>query len=164
MEHRKDGVIDQVKYRKRVSKRKWTDREYHVQDNADVSHKCVKIYCDTNQFPELPFCGPYPKPCGARGLSEHYHLRFDTKPGHGICAVCHIPCDCVVCTSILDKPWISGIPSQKQARYQPVVSAKYEFSITSFIGIQNGYFLLEIFSMLHSLCLDIQNSYHIFLL
>ena len=38
-EHRKNGVIDQGKYRKRASKRKWTDREYHVQDNADVAHK-----------------------------------------------------------------------------------------------------------------------------
>ena len=32
------------------SKRKWIDREYNVQDNADVAHKDVKIYCDTNQF------------------------------------------------------------------------------------------------------------------
>ena len=28
--HRKHGVIDQGKYRKIASKRKWTDREYHV--------------------------------------------------------------------------------------------------------------------------------------
>ena len=40
-----------------VNKIKWIDREYHVQDNADVAHKEVKMYCDTNQFPELPFCG-----------------------------------------------------------------------------------------------------------
>ena len=33
------GVSDQGKYRKRASKRKCTDREYHVQDNADDSHK-----------------------------------------------------------------------------------------------------------------------------
>ena len=31
------------------SKRKWTDREYNIQDNADVAHKDVKIYCDTNR-------------------------------------------------------------------------------------------------------------------
>ena len=31
-EHRKNGVIIQVNYRKRTSKRKWTDREYHVQN------------------------------------------------------------------------------------------------------------------------------------
>ena len=47
-EHRKHGVIDQGKYRKRVIKRKWTDIEYHVQDNVDVLHKYVKMYCDTN--------------------------------------------------------------------------------------------------------------------
>ena len=38
-EHRKCGVIEQGKNRKIASKRKWTDREYHVQDNADVAHK-----------------------------------------------------------------------------------------------------------------------------
>ena len=48
--HRKHGVIDQGKYRKRSSKRKWTEREYYVQDNDDVSQKDVKIYCDTNHF------------------------------------------------------------------------------------------------------------------
>ena len=61
-EHRKHGVIDQGRYMIRESKRKWIDREYHVQDNADVAHKYVKMYCDTNQFSELPFCGPHPKP------------------------------------------------------------------------------------------------------
>ena len=42
---RKHGLIDQGKDSKMSSKRKWTDREYHVQDNADVSHKDVKMYC-----------------------------------------------------------------------------------------------------------------------
>ena len=74
---RKHGFIDQVKYRKLSSKRKWTNREYHVQDNDDVANKDVKIYFYTKQFPTLPFCGSYPKPRGARGLGKHYHLRFD---------------------------------------------------------------------------------------
>ena len=52
---RKHGVIDKGKYKKKSSKRKWTDREYHVQDSSDVSHKDVKMYFDTNQFPALPF-------------------------------------------------------------------------------------------------------------
>ena len=34
----KHGVIYQGKDRKRPSKIKWTDREYHVQGNADVEH------------------------------------------------------------------------------------------------------------------------------
>ena len=40
--HWKDGVIDQGKYKKRFMERKWIDRQYHVQDNADVEHKGVK--------------------------------------------------------------------------------------------------------------------------
>ena len=32
---------------------KWTDGQYHVQDNADVEHQDVKIYCNSNQFPAL---------------------------------------------------------------------------------------------------------------
>ena len=58
----KHGVIDRLKYRKRVSKRKCTNIEYHVQDNNDVAHKYVKMYCDTNQFTTVPFCGSHPKP------------------------------------------------------------------------------------------------------
>ena len=47
-EHHKHGWIDQVKYSKIPTKRKWTYREYHDQDNTDISHKYVKMYCDTN--------------------------------------------------------------------------------------------------------------------
>ena len=31
-------------------KKRGADREYHVKDNADVAHKYVKIYYDTNQL------------------------------------------------------------------------------------------------------------------
>ena len=86
------------------------------------------MYCDTNQ----PFFCPHPKPHGARGLSKHYHLRFDPKLGHGICAICRIPCACVGCTSMLDKPWICGIPSRKHARYQPVTNCTYWPAIGSY--------------------------------
>ena len=68
------------------------------------------MYCNTNQFPELSFYGPHSRPHGARGLSKHYHFRFDIKLGNGICAICHIPCTCCECISMLDKPCISGIP------------------------------------------------------
>ena len=83
------------------------------------------MYFDTNQFSALPFRGPNPKPRGARGLSKHYHLRFDSKRGHGICEIRLIPCAYDGCTSILDKPWISGIPSNKQAHYQPITNCTY---------------------------------------
>ena len=67
------------------------------------------MYCTKNQLPELSFCGSHSKPHGARGLSKHYNLRFDPKISNGICAIFRITCDYVACTSMLDKPWISGI-------------------------------------------------------
>ena len=76
---------------------KCIDIEYHVHINADVSHKEFKMYYDTNQSPTLSFCGAHTKPHGARGLSSHYNLRFDTKIGNGICEIFHIPYACIAC-------------------------------------------------------------------
>ena len=78
--------------------RKLTDRQYHVQDNADAEHKYVRKY---------------------------YLLRFDPKLGNGVCAIRRIPFACVACTSMLDKPWVSGIPSDEQERYKPVTKCTY---------------------------------------
>ena len=87
--------------------------------------KYVKMYCNKNQLPELLFPGPHSKPHGARGLSKNYHLHFDPKLGMGVYAIRRIPCACVACTSMLDKPWISGISSDKQERYKPVTKCTY---------------------------------------
>ena len=105
--------------------RKWTDRQYHFQDNDDVAHQDVIMYCNKNQFPALPFCGPHSKPHGARGLSKHYHLRFYPKLGNGVCEIRRIPCDYIACTSMLDKPWISVIPSNGQECYKTVTKCTY---------------------------------------
>ena len=43
----------------------------------------------------------------------------------GVCEIHHIPCVCVACTSTLEKPWISGISSDKQERYKPVTKCTY---------------------------------------
>ena len=80
----------------------------------------MRIYCNTNQFPVLTFCGPHSKTHGTRRLSKHYYLRFDQKVGNGVWAICCMPCACVACTSIQDKPWTSGIPSDEQEIYKPV--------------------------------------------
>ena len=90
--------------------RKWTYTWYHVQDNAYVAHQDVSIYCNTNELLELTFCGPHSKPHGARGLSKRYHFRFDPKLGNGVCGIRCIPHAFVACTSMVDKPWTSGIP------------------------------------------------------
>ena len=55
VEARKYGLIDQVKYKKRASKLKFTEREYHVKDDNDVAHKYVKMFCNKTQFPSFPF-------------------------------------------------------------------------------------------------------------
>ena len=105
--------------------RKWTDRQYHVQDNAYVSHQDVKIYCNTNQFPEFSFSVPHSEPHGTRGLSKHYHLSFDPSLGMAIGSILRIPCACVACTSMLDKTWIYGIPSGEQESYKTVTKCTY---------------------------------------
>ena len=69
----------------------------------------MKRYCNTNQFPELTFSILHSKPHGARGLIKHDHLRFDPKLCMGVCAIRRIKFACIDCTSMLDKPWISGI-------------------------------------------------------
>ena len=78
-EHRKNGVIYQGKDRKRFMERNRTESQYHVQDNADAAHKYVRMYCNKNQLPALPFWGTHTKPHGARGSSKNYHFRFDPK-------------------------------------------------------------------------------------
>ena len=50
----------------------------------------------------------------------------------GVCAICRIPCDCVACTSMVDKPWISGIPPYTQERYKPVINCTYWQVLGSF--------------------------------
>ena len=102
--------------------RKWTYRQYHVQDNATVAHQYVRMYYNTNQFPELPFIGQHFKPHVARGLSKHYNFHFDPKLGNGVCAIRRIPCACVACTSMIEKPCTSGIPSDKQYCYKLLIS------------------------------------------
>ena len=47
----KNVYIYQVKYRKQASQWKCTEQNYHVQEENYVTHKYVKIFCDTTQFP-----------------------------------------------------------------------------------------------------------------
>ena len=92
----------------------------------------MRVYCNTNQFPELPLCSPHSKPHGARGLRKHYHLRFNLKLGNGVCAIIRISCNCVACTSMIYKHWISGIPPDKQEHYKPVINCTYWLVLGTF--------------------------------
>ena len=58
-------------------------------------------------------------------MGNHYHLRFYPKLAMGECVIHRIPCACVACKSILDKPWIYGIPSDEKDRYKPVTKCTY---------------------------------------
>ena len=58
-------------------------------------------------------------------MDKHYHLRFDTNIGHGICEICRIPCVYVAYTLIIYQPRINGVQSTKQTRYQPVKDCNY---------------------------------------
>ena len=91
-----------------------------MQHNKDVDHHNVKIYYSTDQFPILQFLGPHNKPHGVHVLSNHYHMIFDPKLGHGTCAISCIPFSCTFCTSIIYQPWFPGFPLHKQPCYQPV--------------------------------------------
>ena len=158
-EHRQNGVIDQGKSRKIFMNRKWTEIKYHVQENTLVELKDVKIYCNTNQFPALPLCGPHSKHHGARGLGKHYHLCFDPKLGMGVCAIRRIPCGCVSCTSMLDKAWISGIPLDKQDQYKPVTKCTYwpllgAFNNCNIIQLSSKSTSSNIFDEIHQVVLD----------
>ena len=43
----------------------------------------------------------------------------------GVCAISRIPCAYDACTSMLVKPWVFGISSDKQERYKPVTNCTY---------------------------------------
>ena len=120
----------------------------------------MKIYCDTNQIPALPFCGPHPNPRGERGFSKHYHLRIDPKLGHDICVIHRIPCACVSCTSMIYQPWIYGITSKKQARYQPVIYFTYwpvmgSYNNWNIIHLAPKSITFESFDEIHQVVIDV---------
>ena len=78
-------------------------------------HKYVKMFCNTNQFPSLTFCGLHTKTHSVRGLSKHYNMIFDPKLVHDTCKIRQIPRDCVERTSILDRTWVHGLLFKKTA-------------------------------------------------
>ena len=58
-------------------------------------------------------------------LSKHYHLRLDPILGNGKFEIRRIPCTCISCTNMLDKPWVIGSGPKRQPRYQPVEYCTY---------------------------------------
>ena len=123
---------------------------------------CAKIcwnVCNTNDFPSLQFGVPHKKPHGARGLSKHYHIRFDTKQLNFICVICFIPCACSEYTYRLDKPWVHDFSPQQQLRYQPVTDWTYwpvlrSFKNLNIITLSHKATTNESFEGIHHVLLD----------
>ena len=112
-----------------------------------------------NQFLALPLCGPHTKPHGVRGLSKNYHVRFDPKLGHDICAIRRIPCACDECTYMLYKPCICGLNPKQQLCYQPVTNCSYWKVLVSFnkrniITFLHKATTSEAFQEIHQVVLD----------
>ena len=93
--------------------------------NKDVENQDMKLYCATNQFPELKFLGPHNKPHDVHGLVKHHHTFFDPKIGHGTDPIHRMLCACTLCTSIIEKPWIPGLLAPQQPFYQPNQDCTY---------------------------------------
>ena len=103
-----------------------------MKHNKYVEHQNVKIYFATNQFLELQFLETQNKTHGIHGLGNNYHVCFDTKLGHGTCAIRCIPCSCTLYTSIMDQPWVTGLLYQQQPCYQPSKYCTYWPMLGSF--------------------------------
>ena len=122
-EHHRNFVFDQGK----------NNREFIKNGQTDIImfrlllmlHTKMRKCIVKKRFPALPFCGSHSKPHGERGWGNNYHLRFYPKLGGGVCAIRGTPYACVACTSMLDKPWISLILSDKKERYKPVTNCTY---------------------------------------
>ena len=80
---------------------------------------------EITQLPALTFCGLHMKPHGLIRLSEHYNLCIDPELDHGKCEIQQIPCVCVACTNMLDKPLAPSVDHIQQLRYQPDVECTY---------------------------------------
>ena len=116
--------------------------------------KDVKMFCNTNQFPELIFYGPHYRPHEERGLNKHYNLRFDPKLGMGVYAIICIPCACVSCTSMLYKPWISDIQPEQpvtKCTYWPVLGSFNNWNIIKLSQKSTSY---DTFDEIHQVALD----------
>ena len=118
------------------------------------------MFCNKNQFPSLPFVGPHTKPHGVIGLIKHYHMLFDPKLIHGICAIRCIPCACAESTSMLEKPWIPYFTPKQQLCYRPVTDCSYwtflgYFNNWNIITLSHKATTIEAFEDINKVVLDI---------
>ena len=76
-----------------------------------------------------------------------------------ICAIYRIPCACVACTSIIDRPWISGITPDEKESYKPVTKGTYlpvlgSFNNVNTIQLSHNSTPSDAFNEIHQVVLD----------
>ena len=86
-------------------------------------------------------------------------MRFDPKLGMRVCEIRRISCACVACTSMLEKSWIYGIPSDKQDRYKHVTKCTYwpvvwAFNNWNIIKLSSKSTSSDTFDEIHQVFLD----------
>ena len=113
-------------------------------------------YCKSKVCQELMYMQHRHMVCGKLHICHDLDLDQNVN---GICAILRIPCACVACISMLDKPWISSIQSTKQARYQPVNNCTYwpvmsPYNIWNIINLKPKSIPVEAFDEIHQLVLD----------
>ena len=89
---RKNCVIGQGNCIQWASQQKWTDHEYCVQDNNNVTQKTMKMQCATTQFSDFPLCGAHVKSHVMQGLINNKNICLDPKLCRGKCAMRWITC------------------------------------------------------------------------
>ena len=112
------------KTQKRTSTKIRTSREYHVKNNKYVKHEDSECIVPI-VFNRSKICRGTQKPHGVCGLSKHYYISFDPKPGHVTYTICCIPCDCTLWTYRLYQPWVPVISPQKQLSYKTLKDCTY---------------------------------------
>ena len=100
-EHRKNGVIYEQKWKKGPVKE-------NVQTESIMFR--IMLMLHTNIWKLIATQSNSHNYC----FSKNYHFCFDPNIGNVVCAIFHILCACVACTSLKEKSWISCIPSKNK--------------------------------------------------
>ena len=108
---RKDGVVSDIKNRKRELRKKIDKRHYHLVCEKDIKVSNLK-YKITSTFQKTS-----PTKYGIRAM---YNIRADYELGENTIALRRVPCYCTHCTDTMLAKWDHNISDpKKQDRYKP---------------------------------------------
>ena len=103
--------------KKQESKGKWTEREYHVQNDAYILHKYVICFVIQKNLQHCHFV-----------VHTQNHMVPEGLVVHLICTILRIPCACYEFASMLYKTWIHGLtPKNNTATNLSLISLTGQF-------------------------------------